>query len=193
MTNQDWINKGVKLINPSTIYIGENVNIEPGVTIFPNVSIFDHVTIKKNVTIQPCTTIFDHVTIHANVLIGTNTIIRQNVSIGQDSIIGPHCEVVRSTIGVKCIIAHKNFIGDALVFDNVKFGCGAIIANSDFNQKFKTTIESGAKIGINASLVAPINIGENAFIAAGSTIVDNVPSNHLAIARAYQTNKPLKK
>lgn len=186
------IKKGVVLVNPSTIFIGNEVNIEPGVIIYPNVTIYDNVTIKANTTIQSCTMITNNTIVNENCLIGTNTIIREDVSIGKDSIIGPHCEVVRSKIGVKCTIAHKNFIGDAIIFDNVKFGCGSIIANSDFKTRFKTIINEGVSIGVNANLIAPITIGKNSFVAAGSTIVNDIPENNLAIARSFQTNKVLK-
>lgn len=185
--------KNINFINEQTIFIGDDVMIEDGVTIYPNVTIFDNVTIKSGTTIQPCTTIFNNVIINNDCLIGCNTLIRENVSIGKNSIIGPHCEVVRSNIGVNCVIAHKNFIGDSTIFDNVRFGCGAIVANTDFNERFKTIIEENAKIGVNANLVAPIVVGENSFIAAGSTITKDVPKNNLSIARNEQINKQLKK
>lgn len=185
--------KKITFINESTIFIGDNVEIEDDVIIYPNVTIFNNVKIKSGTIIQPCTTIFNNITINNQCLIGSNTVIRENVTIGIRSIVGPHCEIVRSNIGANCVIAHKNFIGDSIIFDNVKFGCGAIVANTNFNERFKTIVEEGAKIGVNANLIAPIRIGKNSFVAAGSTITNDVPEDNLSIARNQQTNKPLKK
>lgn len=80
-------------------------------------------------------------------------------------------------------------MGDADVGKNVNFGCGTVLVNYDGSKKYRSTIEDNAFIGCNTNLVSPVNVKENAFIAAGSTITDDVPENSLAIARARQVIK----
>ncbi len=81
------------------------------------------------------------------------------------------------------------YVGDSDVGQNINFGCGTVTVNYDGKQKFRTTIEDGAFIGCNTNLIAPVNVGKNSYIAAGSTITQNVPENSLAIARQRQINK----
>lgn len=189
---KELINKKVNFIDSSTNIIGDNINLGENVTIYPGVIIQDNVNIGDNVIIQPYTIISNNVNIHKDVFIGPFTFIRDNVSIGTGTSIGPHCEIVRSTLGVNCKIGHRNYIADATLCDSVYFGCGATIANSNFEETFNTIIEEGVKVGANATLIAPIHIGKKSFIAAGSTISKKIPSETLVLVRAETKLKKLK-
>jgi bifunctional UDP-N-acetylglucosamine pyrophosphorylase/glucosamine-1-phosphate N-acetyltransferase len=98
-------------------------------------------------------------------------------------------EVKKSVTGYNFKASHLAYIGDAEIGDNVNFGCGAITVNYDGFNKYKTVIGDDVFVGCNCNLIAPINIEDSSFIAAGSTLDKNVPKGSLAIARAYQVNK----
>ena len=121
--------------------------------------------------------------------IGPFSYVRPGSSIGPHCRIGDFVEIKNSNIGAYTAAAHLAYIGDADIADNVNFGCGSITVNYDGVAKYRTRIGSGAFIGSNSNLVAPLEIGENAYIAAGSTITSDIPENALAIARARQENK----
>lgn len=188
------MNKNIPiLVNKNTVTIGKNVIFGKNVYIYPNVTIDNNIMIGNNVVIQPCCTILNNVVIEQNCFIGSNTLIRDKVLIKENTRIGPHCEIVRSEIGSKCLIGHKNFIGDAIIEENVKFGCGAVVANSDFKNHFQTIIHKNCCIGANATLISPLVIKQNSFVAAGSVITENVENDTLAIARSKQLSKKIKK
>ncbi len=122
--------------------------------------------------------------------VGPNAYIRPGSHIGSNCRIGNFVEIKNSEIGDGTKIAHLTYVGDAKVGSNCNLGCGVVIANYDGKNKHKTVIGDGAFIGSNCNLIAPIKIGDNAFVAAGSTITDAVPDNALAIARERQIIKP---
>src|SRR5690606_7779164 len=113
--------------------------------------------------------------------------IRPHSSISDDVRIGNFVEVKKSVLGKGSKASHLSYIGDADIGEGVNFSCGAVTVNYDGKNKFKTVIKDGAFIGCNANLIAPVTIGENALIAAGSTITDDVPADALSIARERQT------
>ena len=96
----------------------------------------------------------------------------------------------RSTVGAGTKSAHLTYIGDSDVGAGVNFGCGTVTVNYDGKNKRRCKIGDGAFIGCNTNLVAPVEVGDRAYIAAGSTITDDIPGDALSIARARQVNKP---
>lgn len=108
---------------------------------------------------------------------------------GDNCRIGEFAEIKRSEFGNDVNCLHHCYIGDTIVRDGVNIGAGVITANYDGENKNKTIIKAGAFVGVNVNLIAPIFIGEEALVAAGSTITENVPANALAISRAPQTIK----
>jgi bifunctional UDP-N-acetylglucosamine pyrophosphorylase/glucosamine-1-phosphate N-acetyltransferase len=103
--------------------------------------------------------------------------------------VGDFVEIKNAVLGEDTKISHLSYIGDARIGSGVNVGCGAITVNYDGKQKHMTVVEDGAFVGCNVNLIAPVTVGESAYVAAGSTITDDVPPHSLAIARQRQTNK----
>ena len=119
----------------------------------------------------------------------TGSVIKGDSVIGEDCTIGPDSLVESSTIGADTKISHLSYIGDSDLGTGINIGCGCATANYSGNKKSRTTIKDGAFIGCHTCLVAPVEVGENAYTAAGSTVTENVPDNSLAVARSRQTVK----
>jgi bifunctional UDP-N-acetylglucosamine pyrophosphorylase/glucosamine-1-phosphate N-acetyltransferase len=204
LINRGHMINGVSMINPETITIGHDVTIEQNVTIYPNTYITGGSIIKTGAKIGPNTEIHSS-TIHENVkvkhslvfdsivhkgtTIGPFAHLRNGAEIGEENRIGNFVEVKKSSTGKNTKAAHLAYIGDSETGKNVNFGCGSITVNYDGINKHKTIIGDDVFIGCNTNLVAPLEVGDNVFIAAGSTVTKNVPKGALAIARNRQINK----
>lgn len=195
---------GVSIINPETVTIGHDVEIESNVTIFPNSYITGKSVIKTGAKIGSNTEIHNSIIhenvaikhslvydseVHANSTVGPFAHLRNGANIGENNRVGNFVEVKNSKTGKGTKAAHLAYIGDAETGDNVNFGCGSITVNYDGVKKHKTVIGNDVFIGCNTNLVAPINVGNNVFIAAGSTVTKNIPEGALAISRNKQINK----
>jgi len=121
--------------------------------------------------------------------IGPFAYIRPNSRIGNNVKIGDFVEIKNATLEEGTKVSHLTYVGDADVGKHVNFGCGTVLVNYDGKNKFRSTIEDDAFIGCNTNLVSPVTVHKGAFIAAGSTITEDIPDNSLAIARARQVNK----
>jgi bifunctional UDP-N-acetylglucosamine pyrophosphorylase/glucosamine-1-phosphate N-acetyltransferase len=194
----------IKYIDKKNTYIDKGVVIGDNTTIYPNVMIEGKTIIGKNVVIHmgsyiKDSTIGDNTVIYNSQIresiigqnnhIGPYANIREKNNIGNNIKIGSFVELKNNVIKDNSKIPHLSYIGDSDIGENVNIGCGVITANYDGKNKYKTIIKDDAFIGCNVNLVAPVVIEENALIAAGSTITEDVPANALAIARARQTNK----
>ncbi len=195
---------GVSIIDPATTYIGADVEIGRDTVLQPNVMLEGRTVIGEDCFVSSGTTI-------SNSTIGDRTSIRSShvydSSVGQDAAVGPFAhlrpesdlgdkvkignfvEVKKATLGTNSKVSHLSYIGDAKVGTNVNIGCGTITVNYDGKNKFLTTIEDDSFIGCNSNLIAPVTVGKGSYVAAGSTISKDVPSDSLAIARARQENK----
>ena len=151
--------------------------------------IHDNVTIGVDTVIHPNTTIKSGVVIGKNCEIGPNAYIREGCVIGDNVKIGSFVEVKNAKVGDRTKIPHLSYIGDAEIGVDGNIGCGTITCNYDGVNKHKTIIGDRAFIGSNVNLVAPVTLGDDVLIAAGSTITDDVPSNNMGIARERQINK----
>lgn len=196
--------EGVTIIDPQSTYISSDAIIGMDTIIQPGVMIEGKTTIGDNCTIGPNSHIVNSVigngtTIHSSVVlsseigdhtgIGPFAHIRPQTEVGNDVKIGNFVEVKKSTVGNGSKISHLSYMGDASIGSNVNIGCGTITVNYDGKNKFVTTIEDDAFVGCNSNLIAPVTIGNKAYVAAGSTITKNVPGEALAIGRARQENK----
>ncbi len=178
---------GVTLIDPGQTYIdvgveiGEDTLIEPGVVIQGDTTIGRDVHIKAHCVIEDSR-------LDDEVEIGPLARLRPNCHLGRGVRIGNFVEIKNSKIGPGTKSAHLTYIGDADIGARVNLGCGTIVVNYDGKKKHRTTIEDGVFVGCNANLVSPVTLGENSFIAAGSTITRDVPEDALGLARSKQSN-----
>ena len=115
---------------------------------------------------------------------------RPNSVIGERVKIGDFVEIKNATIGDDSKVPHLSYIGDSDIGRAVNIGCGAVTVNYNGDRKWRTKVGDRSFIGCNVNLVAPVSVGEDAYIAAGSTITDDVPADALAIARERQQTKP---
>lgn len=189
-TDGVMIGKDVKIgastrILPNTIIIGNTV-IGDNCVIGPNTWI-DNSNIGSDVVLDNCkvtdSTVEDGVDCGPFVKVRANSVLKKGVHIGN------FVEVKNSVVGEGTKSAHLTYIGDSDVGRNVNFGCGTVTCNYDGKVKSRCKIGDGAFIGCNTNLIAPVKVGELAYIAAGSTITDNIPDEALSIARAKQVNK----
>ncbi len=185
---QQLMNQGVTLLQPETIILNYDTKIGPDCRIGPFVTFGPGVHLEKQVTILPFCHL-ENATIESKAHVGPFVHLRGNTVLLHGATIGNFVEVKGSTIGKKAKAKHLSYIGDARVGDNVNIGAGAVTCNYNGFKKFKTTIGTGSMIGANASLIAPLTIGDNTMIAAGSVITEDVPNNALAISRAEQIIK----
>lgn len=189
-TDGVMIGKDVKIGNstvilPNTIILGDTV-IGSGCTIGPNTYI-DCSSVGDNVILDNCK-ILDS-TVEDGVDAGPFVKVRANSTLKKGVHIGNFVEVKNSTVGEGSKSAHLTYIGDSDVGSDVNFGCGTVTCNYDGKNKFRCKIGDGAFIGCNTNLIAPVEVGEQAYIAAGSTITDSIPEKALSIARARQVIK----
>lgn len=202
--NKKHMLNGVSIIDPENTYIDVDVEIGEDSVIYPNVHIQGNSVIGKNVTITPNSfllnaVIGDNVTIDsskitdskvgARTTIGPMSHLRNNTEICEDCRIGNFVEFKNSYFGDGSKCAHLTYIGDSDFGKKINVGCGVVTVNYDGKDKFRTTVKDGAFIGSNCNLIAPVTIGENVLLAAGSTITDSVEDGDMAIARSKQSIK----
>jgi UDP-N-acetylglucosamine diphosphorylase/glucosamine-1-phosphate N-acetyltransferase len=181
-----FLNSGVKMLGPETIFfsndtkIGKNVTIEPYVVIGKNVKIGNNVIIKSFSHLEACK-------IEHKVEIGPYARIRPDTILKEGSKIGNFVEVKKSIIGKKSKVNHLSYIGDSEIGKSVNIGAGTITCNYDGVKKSKTKIKDNVFVGSNSSLVAPLTIEKESIIGAGSVITKNVKKQSLALSRSSQT------
>ena len=181
-----FLNSGVKMPGPETIFfsndtkIGKNVTIEPYVVIGKNVKIGNNVIIKSFSHLEACK-------IENKVEIGPYARIRPDTILKEGSKIGNFVEVKKSIVGKKSKINHLSYIGDSQIGKSVNIGAGTITCNYDGVKKSKTKIKDNVFVGSNSSLVAPLTIEKESIIGAGSVITKNVKKQSLALTRSSQT------
>lgn len=184
-----FMKAGVTLKDPGSVYFSWDTQIGQDVTIFPNVVFGPGVKIANGVEIRAFCDIED-VVIGEGASIGPFARIRGGAELGANVHLGNFVEVKKSILhdGVKA--GHLAYLGDAEIGAATNIGAGTITANYDGANKFKTIIGERAFIGTNSSLVAPVTIGDGAFVATGSVVTKDVEGDALAIGRARQENKP---
>jgi bifunctional UDP-N-acetylglucosamine pyrophosphorylase/glucosamine-1-phosphate N-acetyltransferase len=185
--NLAHMESGVTISDPSQVYIdvdvaiGRDSVIEPGCVIQGNSVLGEGVHLKSHCVIESSR-------LDDGVVLGPMAHLRPNCHLMAGVKIGNFVEIKNATLGEGTKSAHLTYIGDATVGAGVNFGCGTVVVNYDGLKKHHTTIEDGAFIGCNANLLAPVTVGKNAFVAAGTTVGNEVPEDALAVARVKQKN-----
>jgi bifunctional UDP-N-acetylglucosamine pyrophosphorylase/glucosamine-1-phosphate N-acetyltransferase len=179
---------GATLRDPDSVWFSWDTEIGRDVTIFPNVVFGPGVKIADNVEIRAFCDIEDAV-IGAGASIGPFARIRGGAELGTDVHLGNFVEVKKSKIGAGTKAGHLSYLGDAEIGAKTNIGAGTITCNYDGVNKDKTVIGDNVFIGSNASLVAPVSIGDGAYTASGSVITEDVPADAVAFGRAHQVNK----
>jgi bifunctional UDP-N-acetylglucosamine pyrophosphorylase/glucosamine-1-phosphate N-acetyltransferase len=202
---QQWMAAGVTLIDPHSITIDDTVQIEPDVVIEPQTHLRGQTLIRSGSRIGPGSLIEnsqigENVTVLYSVVmgsivqdqtqIGPYAHLRGQVEVGQKCRIGNFVELKQTTLGDRTNVAHLSYLGNATVGQQVNIGAGTITANYDGVNKHPTQIGDRSKTGANSVLVAPVTLGEDVNVAAGSTVTEDVPNDCLVIARARQVIKP---
>lgn len=179
------ISNGVSLIQPDTIFLSEDTKFGKNVILEPYVVIGKKVSIGNNVKILSFSYL-EETKIGNNISVGPFARLRPGTVLENNSRVGNFVEIKKSKIGKNSKVNHLSYIGDTSIGNNVNIGAGTITCNYDGKKKYKTKIDSNSFIGSNTSLVAPINIGKNSTIGAGSVITKNVKSSTLALSRSVQ-------
>ncbi len=200
-----WMAAGVTLIDPNSITIDDTVDLAPDVTIEPQTHLRGNTKIEASSHIGPGSlienshlgantkvfySVVSDTTVAAGTTIGPYAHLRGHASIGEGCRVGNFVEIKNTSIGSHTNVAHLSYLGDATLGEKVNIGAGTITANYDGVNKHQTNIGNGSKTGANSVLVAPVTIGNNVTIAAGSAITEDVPDDSLAIGRSRQVIKP---
>lgn len=170
---------------PGTILKG-NTKIAAGAVIGPN-SLLENAVVGEGSTVN-ASQIYDS-TIGKNTNVGPFAYVRPHCTVGDDIKVGDFVELKNSTIGDGTKISHLTYVGDTDLGKRINLGCGTVTVNYDGKNKYRCTVGDDSFIGCNTNMIAPVTIGKGSYVAAGSTITDDVPEDSLAIARARQTNK----
>ena len=176
---------GVTLKSPETVFLSHDTKYGKNVIINPYVVIGKKTKIGNNVEILPFTHI-ENATLEDNVNLGPFSRVRPGSYLSSGSRVGNFVEIKKSKVGKNTKINHLSYVGDATIGKNVNIGAGTITCNYDGKKKNKTKISDGAFIGSNTSLVAPIKIGKNSVVGAGSALTKNVKNKSLSLTRANQ-------
>ena len=202
---EELMSAGVTIIDPATTYVGPDVEVGHDTVLHPNVYLEGRTTVGAACEIHAGTrlvdaTLEDHVVI-LNYCVVTDSVVRSHAQlgpfahirpgsdVGEDARVGNYVELKKTTLGKGSKASHLTYLGDASIGADVNVGAGVITCNYDGVRKHQTVIGDGAFIGSDSQLVAPVSIGRGAFVAAGSSITQNVPDESLGIARSRQENK----
>jgi bifunctional UDP-N-acetylglucosamine pyrophosphorylase/glucosamine-1-phosphate N-acetyltransferase len=196
--------EGVTVIDPATTYIEPTVRVGRDTVIEPNTHLRGDTIIGANCTLGPdlylqdctvgdgCHLFRSHIIqarIDAEVAVGPFAHIRPGTVLHTGVRVGDFVEIKNVEIGEGTKVLHLTYLGDATIGKHTNIGAGTITCNYDGERKHRTVIGDGVFVGSHATLIAPVTIGDGAYIAAGSPITDDVPPESLAIARSYQTIK----
>ncbi|MDN4527443.1 bifunctional UDP-N-acetylglucosamine diphosphorylase/glucosamine-1-phosphate N-acetyltransferase GlmU [Fictibacillus fluitans] len=202
--NEIHMRNGVTIVDPDQTYISADAVIGRDTVIYPGTMITGTSRIGDDNIIGPNSEIKDSTIGNGNTIkqsvvhdsevgnevnIGPFAHVRPASSIEDQVKIGNFVEVKKSVMAQGSKASHLTYVGDAEIGRDVNLGCGTIMVNYDGENKHLTKVEDGAFIGCNSNLIAPVTVGKNAYVAAGSTITEDVPAEALSIARSRQTNK----
>lgn len=200
----ELVQSGVEVWDYATTFVSLEAKIGLGTVLLPGTVIEGNTTVGYGSTIGPHTQlsncrIGNHTKINASradaATVGNECEVGPYANLRPGTTLGNHCkagafvELKNTTVGDAAQVPHLSYLGDAQVGSGVNIGCGTVTANYDRVAKYPTKIENDAFIGCNTSLVAPVTVGEGAYVAAGSVITEDVPAQALGIGRSRQSNR----
>jgi bifunctional UDP-N-acetylglucosamine pyrophosphorylase / glucosamine-1-phosphate N-acetyltransferase len=200
-----WMRSGVTIIDPASTWVQASVDLAADVTLLPNTSLEGATSVAAGATIGPDTTLIDvevgeNATvvrthgvlsvIGAGASVGPYASLRPGTTLGTDGKIGTFVETKNAQFGTGAKAGHQAYIGDAVIGDGANIGAGVIFANYDGVRKETTTVGAYSFVGSNSVLTAPVRIADGAYVAAGSTITNDVGVGELAVGRGRQRNVP---
>lgn len=201
--NEEFMRQGVTIVDPTTTWIDATVKIAADVTVLPGSSITGSSLIESNAVIGPRTTLIDctvaccaeiaesycsGAVIGESAKVGPFSYLRPGTTLGKNSKAGAFVEMKNAQVGEGSKVPHLSYVGDATIGEGTNIGAATVFVNYDGVEKHHTTIGDHVRIGSDSMLVAPVEIGDGAYTAAGSVITENVPAGAMGVARAKQRN-----
>ena len=201
---EQLLKDGVEMLDPTAVYVEDSVTVGAGTLLLPGTILRGNTTVGPNCQIGPNvmltdTTVEEGCTINASQCeqsvirkdcqIGPYTHIRPHCDVGEGSKIGAFVQLKNCNLGKGTKMAHLTYVGDSDVGENCNFGCGTVTCNYDGFQKFRTTIGNHVFVGCNTNFVPPVAVGDGAYIAAATTVTQDVPADAMVIGRQRQQVK----
>lgn len=198
-----WLQAGVTVVDPASTFIEDTVTLEEDVVILPFTFLVGNTHVARGARIGPMSrvissrvgpgAVIEQSTVEesellAGVRVGPFAHIRPGCRLAEGVRVGNFAELKAAQVGENTRVSHHSYLGDVTVGREVNIGAGTVVVNYDSRQKWHSRIEDGAFVGCNSNLVSPVVVGPRAYVAAGSTITDDVPGEALGVARAKQRN-----
>ena len=201
--NEDLLNSGVWMLDPSRVYIDAGVVVDPGAMIYPEVYLTGRTTIGSGAAVGPnvqaenCEigqdavvkqTVMIEAIVGREALVGPFAYLRPGTVLGRGAKAGTYVEIKGSTVGAGSKVPHLSYVGNATIGEKTNIGAGTITVNYDGYAKYATTIGDRVRIGSDTMLIAPVHVGDDAVTGAGSVITQDVPEGALGVSRDPQRN-----
>ncbi len=201
---EQLLQAGVEMMDPSAVYVEEGVTVGAGTLLLPGTILRGNTVVGANCEIGPNTmltdcTVEEGCTVNASQCeesvirkgcqIGPYTHIRPHCDVGEGSKIGAFVQLKNCNLGAGTKMAHLTYVGDSDVGEGCNFGCGTVTCNYDGFKKFRTTIGNHVFVGCNTNFVPPVSVGDGAYIAAATTVTQDVPADAMVIGRTRQQVK----
>ena len=194
----------MKLIDERTTYISPEARIAESAVIYPNNTITGETVIGENTVIMPnciidgckigkgvkiTASVMEGAVVSDGATVGPFAYLRKGTEIGEGCRVGDFVEIKNAKIGDGTKVAHLTYVGDCELGKKCNVGCGVVFVNYDGKQKHRTTVGDGCFIGSNCNVIAPVNIADGSYIAAGTTVTEDTPEDSLVVGRARQVVK----
>ena len=202
-TNRRWMREGVTIVDPATTWIDSDVVLDRDVVIERNTGLHGTTSVGSGSVVGPDSTLVDVVVgegasvvrsqatsarIGDGATVGPFTFVRPGTVLGPKAKLGAYVEAKNAVVGAGSKVPHLSYVGDAEIGEGSNIGAATIFVNYDGVEKHRSTVGDHVRIGSDSMIVAPVSIGDGAYTAAGSVIIDDVPPGAMAVARARQRN-----
>lgn len=201
--NTEWLKAGVTMVDPARVYIDSDVELAPDVLLEPGVALRGATVVATGAVIGPDTTLVDTevgagasirrteatlAIIGDKAQVGPFTYLRPGTKLAEGAKVGGFCEVKNAEIGVGSKVPHLSYVGDAEIGTGSNIGAASVFVNYDGVSKHRTIVGDHVRVGSDTMLVAPVELGDGSYTAAGSVVTDDVPPGALAVGRGRQRN-----